>query len=390
MVMSEDYYQLLEVPRTASDAEIKKAYRRLARKHHPDVNPGSKPSEEKFKKVTAAFEVLSDPRKRRLYDEFGEDAARFGFDEKKADAFRAYRQAAAGGGRPGGFDFAGAGGPEVDLGEIFGEMFGRAGGMGVDFGEVLGGAGRRAGPGRGEDLTVRVQVTLAEVVRGAERSIQLAKPGRCGPCGGRGEAGPGSTCGACGGSGRSRRSRGPLGLSGACPSCGGSGRVAPACGTCRGSGLTEELKTLTFKIPAGVSAGSRIRLAGQGAAGARGGPWGDLYVETEVLEHPLVRREGDDLYMDLPVTVPEAMAGAQVVVPTFQGEVTMTVPRGSQSGKRLRLRGRGVPRLKGEGAGDLYLVLRVMVPEDADASALAAAEQLGSAYRGDVRAELRL
>lgn len=387
MVMNEDYYQLLEVPRTASEAEIKKAYRRLARKYHPDVNPGNKAAEDKFKKLSAAFEILSDPKKKKLYDEFGEDAAKFGFDEKKAESFRAYRAAASSGG---GFSSYGAGAPDIDLGEIFGEMFGRAGGgaVGFDFGDAVG--PRRTGPAAGEELTLRVQVALADAVRGAERTVQISRPGRCSACAGRGDSGAPTSCATCGGTGRTRRGRGAIAFASACPTCNGTGRAAPPCGSCAGSGLVDELKTLTFRIPPGVGTGSRIRLGGQGAAGPRGGPAGDLYVETELLEHPLVRREGDDLYMDLPVTVPEAILGAEVTVPTFQGNVAVTIPRGSQSGKKMRLRGRGVPHLRGDGAGDLYLVVRILVPEDADGEALDAVEKLKRAYRADVRAELRL
>jgi molecular chaperone DnaJ len=392
--MAEDYYQLLEVPRTAADADIKKAYRRLARKYHPDVNPG-KAAEEKFKKLSAAYEVLGDPKKRKLYDEFGEDAVKIGFDEKKAEAYRAYqaqaRAAGAGGGRGGiPFDFGGAGG-DVDLSEILGDLFGRAGGMGgmggVDFG---GPAARRQGPTRGEDLNTRVQVTLAEAVVGGERAISLTRPGRCTRCDGRGEVGAVSTCATCGGSGQVKRGRGPIAFASPCPTCGGSGRSANPCDRCDGTGVVPESKNLTFKIPPGVQTGSKIRLGGQGAAGMRGGQPGDLYIETEVLPHPRVRREGDDLSMDLPITVPEAILGAEVRVPTFQGEVTLTLPAGSQSGRKLRLKGRGVPSLKGGTPGDFYVVLQVVVPDQRTAEVEDAARKLKDAYRTDVRNDVRL
>lgn len=178
--------------------------------------------------------------------------------------------------------------------------------------------------------------------------------------------------------------------SGTCPTCRGSGRAAPPCPSCQGSGVVDETARLTVKIPAGVHTGSKIRLSGQGAAGSRGGPPGDLYIEAIVSEHPLVRREGDDLYMDLPVTVSEAMLGAEVRVPTFQGEVTVKVPEGSQSGRRMRLRGRGAPSLKGGPTGDLYLTLQVKVPEHPSTEARQAAEALARAYQGDVRGSLQL
>lgn len=386
--MAADYYQLLGVSRTASAEEIKRAYRKLARKYHPDVNPGNRQAEEMFKKVSSAFEVLSDKKKRALYDELGEDAEKLGFDEKKAAAYRAYRAGGASGPSPfepgaEGFGF----GQEFDLGEIFGELFGRrGGGIGFEGRQVA----REEGPSRGEDLRSRLSVSLTEAVRGAEKTLSLRRPGRCPSCQGLGQGGPSAKCAHCGGSGRARRSTGPLRVAGSCPSCNGTGRSAPACRACGGSGLAEESKTVTVIIPAGVRSGSQVRLAGQGAAGTRGGPPGDLYIETEVVEHPLVRREDDDLYMELPITVPEAILGAEVKVPTFEGEVTVKLPPGSQSGKKMRLRGRGVPKLKGGGRGDLYLELRVMVPDAPDGELQRVAEKLRGAYRRNVRAEMKL
>ncbi len=326
--MAEDFYSILGVPRDASDDAIKKAYRRLARENHPDVNPNNRAAEERFKKATAAFEVLGNPQKRKLYDEFGEDAAKIGFDEKKAETLRAYKQAqSAGGGMPFG---GGGGGAEFDLGELFGDMFGRGGGGGFRVEDLFGGAAaRRAqGPVRGEDLSARVSVNLAEAVSGTERTLNLQRPG--------------------------------------------------------------ETQRLTVKIPPGVHTGSRVRVAGQGAPGSRGGPAGDLYLEVDVLPHPSVRREGGDLYMDLPITVPEAVLGAEVKVPTFDGEVTVRVPPGSQSGRKLRLRGKGVPSLKGGPRGDLYLTLQVQVPEKDTPQVRALVEPLGQAYGRDVRAALKL
>ncbi|HYO53725.1 molecular chaperone DnaJ [Archangium sp.] len=388
--MADDYYQILGVTRTASADEIKKAFRKLARQYHPDVNPGSKSAEEKFKQLNAAFEVLSDERKRKLYDEFGDEAAQFGFDEKKAEQYRAYKAAqAAGGGMPFG---GGRGGVDFDLGDIFGDMFNRSGGD-VDFGEVFGRArgGRAAGPTPGEDITANLTLSFNEALTGTERSISLHRPGRCQRCQGSGQVGTPTTCATCGGTGKVRRG-GRMGMTttGMCTTCRGTGRAAPACPSCQGSGVVEETARLTVKIPAGVQTGSKVRLSGQGAAGSRGGPPGDLYIETIVTEHPLVRREGDDLYMDLPVTVTEAMLGAEVRVPTFQGEVTVKVPEGSQSGRRMRLRGRGAPSLKGGPAGDLYLTLQVKVPEHPSNEARQAAEALARAYQSDVRGSLQL
>ena len=377
--MAEDFYQLLGVARTAPADELKKAYRKLAKKYHPDMNPGNKAAEEKFKQISVAFEVLSDPKKRSLYDEFGEDAIKMGFDEKKAGAYRAYRSSGmGGGGGAGGFDFGG----NTDINSIFEQIFRGMGGMGFDpFGRGEAGASAsatagRPPPARGEDLTARVQIALPEAVKGGEHALLLTRPGRCARCKGTGDEGTPGKCETCNGTGRTRN-RGPLPFSGACPAC-------------AGTGLVEETQRLTVKIPAGVDNGSQVRLAGQGAAGTRGAPPGDLYIETEVREHPLVRREGTDLHMDLPITVPEAVLGAEVRVPTFDGDVTVTVPPESQSGRKLRLRGRGVPALKGGARGDLYLTLRVMVPPMGSEEAKAAVEALKGAYPSDVRAGVRL
>jgi len=311
--MVQDYYQRLGVSRTASADEIKKAYRKLARQHHPDHNPGSKASEDRFKDVNEAFEVLSDPKKRRLYDEFGDDAAKMGWDEKKADTYRAYRR---GGGGPGGgphFDFNAADMGGVDFESILGEMFG-----------ARGGRGRRGMPRAGGDLETSLEVGLSDAVLGGERAIVV----------------------------QGRR--------------------------------------LSVKIPPGVDTGSRIRLAGQGEPGDRGGPPGDLFVVLTVASHPRARREGPDLYVDLPVTLQEAALGAEVHVPVFGGSGKVTIRPGTQSGTKLRLKGKGVPGLKGGAAGDLYFVVQVKLPTHLDEAATKAIELLERFYTGDVRADLKL
>jgi DnaJ-class molecular chaperone len=303
------------VARGASADEIKKAYRKLARQYHPDHNPGNKAAEEKFKQLNEAFEVLSDAKKRRMYDEFGDDAAKLGWDEKKADQFRAYRSGGfSGGGFPGGIpDMGGAG---VDFEEILSQMFGQ---------QMRGGSGRRAAPRAGGDLTTELEVSLLDAVLGSERSINVNG------------------------------------------------------------------KRLSVKIPAGVETGSRIRVAGQGEPGDRGGPPGDLFLDIRVAEHPLVRREGQDLYLDLPVTLAEAANGADVRVPIFGGSGTVTLKPGTQSGTKMRLKGKGVPALRGSGpAGDLYLVVMVKLPEKLDDAAKKAIAELEKHYAGDVRAKLTL
>ncbi|MBK7858803.1 MAG: DnaJ domain-containing protein [Archangiaceae bacterium] len=318
--MAEDYYQRLGVSRKASDDEVKKAYRKLAKKFHPDVNPGNKQAEEKFKHIGEAFDVLGDAKKRKLYDEFGDDAAKLGWDEKKAEQYRQYKSPRAGqsrssGGMPFNFDFGGqAGGAEgFDFESILGEMFNAQG------------RGRRRSAMPGADVSARLPLELDEAVKGGERSFTLSNG-----------------------------------------------------------------KRLTVKIPPGVATGSKIRLQGQGEPGEHGGPPGDLFLEVEVAAHPMVRREGDDLYMDLPVTVREAMLGADVRVPTFFGSGTITLRPGTQSGTKVRLKGKGAPSLTGGAPGDMYLVVQVRLPEEADAALKKAAEALDAGYKHDVRSGLKL
>lgn len=381
-VAERDLYQVLGVSKGASADELKKAYRRLAKKYHPDVNPGDKAAEEKFKEVSAAFEVLGDEKKRALYDEFGPDAAKLGFDPEKAKQYRAYRQQAAGG--PGGmnFDFGEAGEGGFDFGDIFSEIFNRSAG---------GRARRPSVPEEGEDIEGTVEIDLREAVLGATRTVTVQRPSPCEVCKGTGaRGGKRATCPTCHGSGKARVSRGPMSFNSTCPTCGGSGEVGDACRSCGGSGVVQTRANLEVKIPAGVETGSRVRLAGQGAAGRRGGAAGDLFIVVHVRPHPLVTRDGDDLELRLPVTVPEAMLGGEVALPTFDGHVQLKIPPGSQSGKKLRLRGKGVPHLKGGGRGDLYVTLQVMLPDDASPEARKAAETLARHYKGSVRAELRL
>jgi curved DNA-binding protein len=319
-VAQRDLYEILGVSRTASTEEIKKAYRKLAKQYHPDVNPGNKAAEEKFKEVTAAFEVVSDEKRRKLYDEFGADALRTGFDEKKAEEYRRWkRQGAPPGGMP--FDFGDFTTVDVgdfgafDFGSIFGDLFG-------------GGAGRarvRRGPMRqaGADAQARLEISLRDAVLGAERDLRV------------------------------------------------------------------EGRTLRVKIPPGVSDGSQIRLAGQGGPGSHGGPAGDLFLEVKIREHPHVRVHGRDLEVDLPVTIPEAVNGAEVRLPTFEGPVSLRVPKGAQSGMRLRLRGKGLPELKGGTRGDLYAVVLLVLPSESDALRKAVGP-LEDLYEGDPRSGISL
>lgn len=375
MAEEKDLYALLEVPRTATAEEIKKAYRRLARKYHPDVNPGDKEAEEKFKEISFAFDILSDEKKRALYDEMGMDAAKIGWDPEKAAAWR--RWSAGRAASPFGTDFEGF---DVDLGDIFGDVFG----------DIFRAARTRAetGPVPGRDLRAAITIDLGEAVRGTTRTIEIERPTTCPRCNGSGRADPNPpACSTCGGSGRVRTSRGNVIFGGVCPTCRGSGKEpGPACPQCHGAGSVLSTSRLEVKIPAGIDDGGVVRLAGQGGAGSRGGPPGDLYLEVSVRPHPAYRREGDDLHVVLPITVHEAIAGATVRLPTFDGPVELKVPPGSQSGRKLRLRGRGVPHLRGGGRGDLYAEVRVQVPKGEEAERLA--REMEPHYAQDVRAAL--
>jgi molecular chaperone DnaJ len=382
-----DLYEILGVPRTASADELKSAYRKLARKHHPDVNPGDKSAEDKFKVVAAAFDVLGNPEKRKLYDELGPDAVKIGFDPQKAKAYREYKAAREHGG--GGAASYGTGEVPFDLGDIFGDIFGQAGQAGQARG------GRRArggGPQPGEDIEASIEIDLADSVRGAERRLSLMRQERCTTCDGKG-AKKFKLCPQCKGSGTAESGRGAFRFSGVCPTCQGSGQVPEEpCKSCRGSGVQQRESKLDVKIPKGAIDGTVIRLAGQGGAGLRGGPPGDVLLEVQLLPHPLVRLDGHDLTFDLPITVGEAVAGSEVTIPTFEGDVKLKVPAASQSGRKLRLRGKGLPNLRGE-RGDLYVVVQVVVPEadpkDGEEVRKAAAE-LDRHYGKDVRKGLQL
>jgi molecular chaperone DnaJ len=372
-----DPYALLGVAKTSTADELKKAYRKLAKKLHPDHNPGDKKAEERFKEVSGAFEILGDPKKRALFDEFGEVSTRPGFDEMKA---RQYEQQS----RSGGFRGGGFSGDSEDLNSMFGDLFNR---------QKTGRTRRAASqPVTGDDAEAAIEVDLRDAVLGAERELSISRPSICPECKGSG-ARPGSketTCPECDGSGEVKM--GGV-FAATCPRCEGRGVIREPCPRCGGAGQINETARLKVKIPPGVETGSRVRLPGQGAPGQRGGEAGDLYLRITVREHPTVRVQGRDLLLDLPITPAEALAGAEVTAPTFEGPVTLKIPSGSQSGRKLRLRGRGLPALKGgtTGAprGDLYAVLQIVLPPDTEA-AREAAEALQKLYKTDVRALLVL
>ena len=341
-----DYYEVLGVPRNAPEREIKRAYRKLARKYHPDVNPGDPTAEAKFKEVNEAYEVLSDPGKRRQYDQFGHQPFASATTEGAGPGF--------------GSDF----GPFADFAR------GGLGDVGDLFSDILGGQPRTTtAPQKGEDLHYSIDLNFEDAIRGLSPEITVQKHGPCEVCQGSGAAAGSApqSCPDCGGSGRRQVSRGILSMVSSCPRCQGSGRVIlNPCPSCGGRGLVYRTEQLKVKIPPGVDTGSRIRLAGMGEAGRNGGPPGDLYVTTRVQPHPLFERKGDNIYFTIPITITEAALGARVEVPTVDGMATMVIPPGTSSGRVFRLREKGVPHLKGSGRGDQFVTVKVVVPQNLD------------------------
>lgn len=329
----EDYYKLLNVAKNASDSELKKSYRRKAMKYHPDRNSSDPGAEVKFKEVKEAYEVLSDPSKRSAYDQFGHA----GVDGSM-------------GGGPGGF--GGDAGFSDVFGDVFGDIFG-------------GGGGRRGGSSRGSDLSYNMSLTLEEAVAGTEVKIKIPVKAACGACNGSG-ARKGTrpvSCGTCHGQGQVRMQQGFFSVQQTCPSCRGSGQqIKDACGTCHGQGRVKETKVLSVKVPAGVDTGDRIRLSGEGEAGAQGAPAGDLYVEMNVKPHTIFKRDGADLFCEVPVSFATACLGGQVAVPTLKGKVKLKIPAESQTGKSFRLRGKGVKPVRGGSTGDLLCQIVIETP----------------------------
>ena len=339
-----DYYEILGLKKNATSAELKKAFRKLARKYHPDVNPNDKASEQKFKEMNEAYEVLSDPKKRKQYDQFGHAAFEQGFGQ--------------GPGAGGGSGFEGFGGQGTGgfqgrgFEDIFGNLFG----------------GRTAGPlgpQKGEDITYTVEVELEDAIFGRAMQVDLQREVSCIACGGSG-AQPGTKprmCATCQGTGNVAQGRGFMQFSQTCPSCRGEGTINPnPCRNCGGSGLTPKSEKINVKIPAGVDNGSKVRMAGMGSPGVNGGPPGDVYIITRVRPHHYFERKGDNLYSEAKVTVKEAALGEKIEIPTVDGLVMLSMPPGIQTGQQLKLKGKGVPHFGGAGVGDHYVTVHVVTP----------------------------
>ncbi len=345
MAEKRDYYEVLGIQKGASEDEIKKAYKKLARKYHPDMNPGDKEAEEKFKEVNEANEVLSDPEKKARYDQFGFA----GVDPN-------YGAGAGGGAYGGGFDFG-------DLGDIFGSFFG--GGFG---------GGQRRNPNapqRGESIRASVSVSFTEAAFGCEKSVTLERSEQCPTCKGSACA-PGTTpeiCPDCHGTGTVQtRRQTPMGVfasNGPCRKCGGTGRIIhQPCPDCRGTGAVRMRKTIKVTIPAGIDHGQTISLRGQGNAGKNGGPAGDLLITVMVQPHELFRRDGVDVFCEAPITFTQAVLGAELEIPTIDGKVKYSIPEGTQTGTVFRLKGKGIPVLNGRGRGDQYVTVTIETPRN--------------------------
>jgi molecular chaperone DnaJ len=349
MATKEDFYKLLNVDKNASDAEIKKSYRSLAMKYHPDRNADNpQAAEVKFKQIKEAYEILSDPKKRSAYDQFGHA----GVDPSM-------------GGRPGGF--GGAEGFSDIFGDVFGDIFGA-------------GRQQRSNVQRGSDLRYNLELTLEEAVAGTETKVRIPVLVSCGECNGSG-AKKGSSpiiCSTCHGHGQVRMQQGFFSVQQTCPTCRGTGKqIKDPCGKCHGQGRVQETKTLSAKIPAGVDTGDRIRLAGEGEAGERGAPTGDLYIEIRVKEHDIFVRDGANLYCEVPISFVTACLGDIIQVPTLDGEVKLTIPAETQTGKSFRLRGKGVKPVRGGAVGDLLCKVKIETPVQLTKEQKALIEQLG-------------
>jgi molecular chaperone DnaJ len=376
--MAKDFYEILGVKKDATQDEIKKAYRKLARKWHPDVNPGNKEAEQQFKEISQAYDALGDEKKRKLYDEFGEEGLHAGFDAEKARQYKqwgAYQQAGAEGGQPFGRYHS--------YEDVFGDLFGSAG-RASGFGTRAAAAGR--------DIEHEMTIDLISALKGFETELSMQKAAVCSTCHGTGMDPKSklSTCPRCGGSGRINVAQGPMQFTRACPQCRGHGQVGKPCPVCGGSGQVVRTERIKVTIPQGVREGSKVRVAGKGEPGVDGGPSGDLYLIVHIQPHPLLTREEDNLYMEVPVTVREAVAGATITIPTIDGEVNVKVPPKSQSGQTLKLRGKGAVNPKTKKRGDLMVKLIVKVPKTDDQEVLEAVKKMDRYYREDVRASIRL
>lgn len=389
-MVQEDFYELLGVKRNASADEIKKSYRRLARKYHPDVNPGNKSAEEKFKKISAAYDVLGDPKKRQMYDQFGTADPRAaegtwqappgaaGFDFSNFDFSN--------------FDFMGSSGPYArgsgsahsgssEFRDIFSQIFGTT--MRTD-------DSRAYPPSRGRDIEFSINLGFWEAIHGVEMRVVVPQKERCSLCSGKGRirAKPAANCNHCNGRGMVTTGRGLTKMTMTCSQCGGSGKVMAPCTNCHGAGYIQREAPLTIRIPAGAQTGSRVKVAGKGQPGVNASPPGDLYIAINVIPHPFFEREGNNIRCVVPITVSEASLGAKIEVPTLDGRAIVKIPTGTETGQKFRLRGKGPPSPKGMARGDQIVEVRILTPPSGDERARQLLRDLAELHPEDPRAEL--
>lgn len=396
-----DYYGILGVKKSASQEDIRKAFRKLARKYHPDVNPGDKKAEERFKDLSEANDVLSDPKKRKIYDQVG-------FYSDNIDPAAAEAYARGGGFGAGGFGAGpqpgatqGEGVPFDFSGFDFSDFAGggatrgrqNEGGFRDIFSSIFGGGGAGAGvsrqPEHGNDLEYQVSIGFWDAIRGTVMKLNITRLDTCNNCGGKGAVGAEGTCPQCHGSGHVTQTSGRMKFNVTCPRCGGTGKAQTTCPVCHGEGLVERTEPLEVRVKPGTRDGQRIRIAGKGNAGPKGGPAGDLYIIIRIGEHPVFRRDGDDIYVNVPVTAWEAALGAKIEVPTIDGRSQLRVPPGTQSGQKLRLRDKGVPSAtKDDKRGDEIVEIKIVVPEARDLKVRELWQEMQKLNPTDPRSEL--
>jgi molecular chaperone DnaJ len=373
----QDYYELLGVPRKAGAKDIRTAFRKLARKYHPDLNPGDKSSEERFKQLQEAYDVLSDPKKRQMYDQHG----------FYSDNFNPNAAPPGGGGGDsevnfdfGGFDFGGAqsgGAGGGNFRDLFSQFFRGGRGGAVEQEQEAGG-----------DLEYQIEIDFWDAVRGAVKKLQITRLDVCETCHGTGAIGSPQTCPVCNGSGTIQQAAGKMRFNVPCTRCGGTGKIRTPCRTCGGEGRVRRAETIEVRIPPGLASGARLRVASKGNAGTMGAPAGDLYLRVEVRPHPFFERRGDDLYTKVPVTVSEATLGAKIEVPTIDGRSLVRIPPGTNCGSTLRLREKGVPNARTGTRGDQYVEIQVIVPKPTDERVRKLMKELEAVEPADPRKDL--
>src|SRR5437868_2632793 len=392
-----DYYEMLGVKKSASAEDIRKAFRKLARKYHPDVNPGDKSAEEKFKTISEANDVLSDPKKRKIYDQVGFYSDNI--DPATAEAYA--RAGGAGGGFPGGaytrssgagegvpFDFGGFDFSDFTAG---GAQRATGGGFRDIFSSIFSGGGRPEpqGPEPGTDLEYQVTVAFWQAIRGTVMRLNITRQDVCPVCKGKATVGSGQTCPDCKGTGQVTQTSGRMKFNMPCPRCHGTGQIQNECPNCHGEGIVNVTEPLEVRIKAGTRDGQRIRIAGKGNAGRGGGPPGDLYIIIRTEEHPVFRREGDDIHVTVPISMSEASLGGKIDVPTIDGRTQLKIPPGTQSGQKLRMREKGVPSATKDGArGDEIVEVKIVVPQLRDERSKEVMRELAKLNPEDPRAEL--